>query len=228
MAKAKPTIKHVIIYVASFIAILYLFYALPSGAMESATAQASTLVLRLLGYSARWEQIDGQTMLTLIGQRTVIVTIIRECTALNVLGVMTGLILPLEARWAKSLAQPMGRGVEIAVAFAWRKLSPQRLDVVKEAIIGETLEGIHKGWKDSQEKNVPVIGEEEIFSFLSDDGREFLIYFLEGTSSIMPSIDRRNRAEVAAIWATTCCLNRFENRAVAFSQKLPPRKGRSF
>jgi len=61
-------------------------------------------MLNLFGYAARWEQIDGQTTLTLIGQRTITVTIIRECTALNVLGVMTGLILPLRTRWVKRLA----------------------------------------------------------------------------------------------------------------------------
>jgi len=39
MATEKPTLKYVVFYVASFVAILYIFYIIPSGAMESATAR---------------------------------------------------------------------------------------------------------------------------------------------------------------------------------------------
>jgi exosortase/archaeosortase family protein len=77
------------------------FGVIPSGAVEAATAQTSTWFLSLLGQAATWEQVNGYTTLTLTGQHAVTVTIIRECTALNVLGVMAGLILPLQASWVR-------------------------------------------------------------------------------------------------------------------------------
>jgi exosortase/archaeosortase family protein len=54
-------------------------------------------------------QADGYTTLTLAGQRDVTVTIVRECTALNVFGVMTGLILPLQANWIRKV-----KGITVA------------------------------------------------------------------------------------------------------------------
>jgi exosortase/archaeosortase family protein len=104
MAAAEPSLKYIALYAASFATILLVFYLIPSNYMEMLTAETSAWVLAVLGHTTSWEQFDGQTLLTLIGQRVVTVSIIRECTALNVLGVMAGLIIPLRTNWPKRLA----------------------------------------------------------------------------------------------------------------------------
>jgi len=104
MANTEPTMKYITFYAASFAAILLGFYMVPSGYMEALTAQTSAWALAVFGHAASWGQFGGQTTLTLIGQRVVTVAIVRECTALNVLGVMAGLILPLRTGWGKRLA----------------------------------------------------------------------------------------------------------------------------
>jgi exosortase/archaeosortase family protein len=104
MATQEPTLRYITIYVVSFAAILFVFYLVPSGSVEALTAQTSSWALAVFGHSTSWDQLGGETALTLIGQRVVTVTIIRECTALNVLGVMAGLILPLRASWVKRLS----------------------------------------------------------------------------------------------------------------------------
>ena len=97
MADAKLTPRCFAFYISAFIVILLGFYVVPSSWMEALTAQAATAALAIFGHSASWAQGDGFTTLTLIGQHPVTVSIIRECTALNVLGVMAGLILPLKS-----------------------------------------------------------------------------------------------------------------------------------
>lgn len=103
MVAKESTMRYNVFYLASFAVILLVFYWVPSGYIEALTAQASSWALAVLGHAASWEQLGGQTTLTLIGQHAVTVSIIRECTALNVLGVMAGLILPLRASWVKRL-----------------------------------------------------------------------------------------------------------------------------
>ena len=109
MAITTPTTRYLVYYVAVFVATLWVFYYVPSGWIEALTAQTATWALNLTGYAASWQQADGYTTLTLMGQHFVTVSIIRECTALNVLGVMTGLILPLKA-------SPLKRAFGIAVS----------------------------------------------------------------------------------------------------------------
>lgn len=103
------TLRYVAVYAVVFAAVVWVFGVIPSGAVEAATAQTSTWALALTGHAATWQQADGLTTLTLTGQHAVTVTIIRECTALNVLGVMTGLILPLQASW-----QRRAKGITLA------------------------------------------------------------------------------------------------------------------
>ena len=98
------SLRYIALYVACFAAILLVFYIVPSGFVEALTAQTSSWALAIFGHSTSWVQQGGETILTLIGQRVVTVTIIRECTALNVLGVMAGLILPLRASWVKRIS----------------------------------------------------------------------------------------------------------------------------
>ncbi|MDP2901479.1 MAG: archaeosortase/exosortase family protein [Candidatus Bathyarchaeota archaeon] len=103
MVAKESTMRYNVFYITSFAAILLLFYWVPSGYVEALTAEISSWTLAVLGHAASWEQLGGQTTLTLIGQHAVTVSIIRECTALNVFGVMAGLILPLRASWVKRL-----------------------------------------------------------------------------------------------------------------------------
>jgi len=99
MTATSITKKYLVLYVSAFIVILWIFNVVPSEVVEAITAQTATWALTLFGHSATWEQSNGYTTLTLVGEKTVTVSIIRECTALNVLGVMAGLILPLRANW---------------------------------------------------------------------------------------------------------------------------------
>lgn len=104
MAAARITGRYIAFYLVAFAAILWGFYIVPSGWIEALTAQTAAGALAVFGHVVSWSQIDGYTNLTLLGQRSVSVSIVRECTALNVLGVMAGLILPLKASWVKRAA----------------------------------------------------------------------------------------------------------------------------
>ncbi len=104
MAEAKITARYIVFYLVAFAAILWGFYIIPSGWIEALTAQTAAGALAAFGHVVSWSQIDGYTTLTLLGQHSVTVSIVRECTALNVLGVMVGLILPLRASWFKRAA----------------------------------------------------------------------------------------------------------------------------
>ena len=88
-------------YVAAFIAIALAFTLVPTGWLEELTAQTISAALSLLGLRSTWANGAGSPSLTLLGYRTVTVTIIRECTAINVFSVMTALIIPLAAGWAR-------------------------------------------------------------------------------------------------------------------------------
>jgi exosortase/archaeosortase family protein len=101
MTSTSITPKYLVLYVTAFIVILWIFNIVPSEVIEAITAQTATWALTLFGHSATWEQSNGYTTLTLVGENIVTVSIIRECTALNVLGVMAGLILPLRASWLR-------------------------------------------------------------------------------------------------------------------------------
>jgi exosortase/archaeosortase family protein len=114
MAITTPTTRYLVFYTAIFAITLWVFYNVPSGWIESLTAQTATVALNLFGHVASWQQADGFTTMTLIGQHLVTVSIIRECTALNVLGVMTGLILPLKA---SPLKRALGIGISSLLLF---------------------------------------------------------------------------------------------------------------
>jgi exosortase/archaeosortase family protein len=101
MATKRITTSYLAIYLVAFVAILLCFYFIPSGWIETLTAQTTAWTLTVFGHTVVWNQVNGYTTLTLFGQHSVTVSIIRECTALNVLGVMAGLILPLKASWVK-------------------------------------------------------------------------------------------------------------------------------
>ena len=93
------TTRYIAAYAAVFIAVVWVFNLLPSAPVEALTAQTSAWALGAFGHAASCAQENGLTTLTLTGQLTVTVSIIRECTALNVFGVAVGLLLPLKAGW---------------------------------------------------------------------------------------------------------------------------------
>ncbi len=147
MAAAEPSLRYIALYAASFSAILLVFYLVPSGFVEALTAETSAWALSAFGLAASWGQLGGETTLTLAGQRIVNVSIVRECTALNVLGVMAGLILPLRAGWTKRLA-----GVALSAALLFTLNIPRiALTVYLTAydtwpftlIVGRSLETYH-------------------------------------------------------------------------------------
>jgi len=105
----KLTLRFIVTYIVVFAAVVWLFNFIPSGSVEALTAQTAAWALNLFGHASTWAQSDGYTMLTLVGQNAVTVSIVRECTALNVLGVMVGLILPLQTIWIQK-----AKGVVIA------------------------------------------------------------------------------------------------------------------
>ena len=112
---ANITLRYLVLYTAVFATVVWLFYTIPSEGTEALTAQTTAWALTLFGHTVSWGEQNGYTTLTLTGQHPVTVSIIRECTALNVLGIMTGLILPLRTSRIRRLA---GIALSGALLFA--------------------------------------------------------------------------------------------------------------
>ncbi len=92
-------------YIALFILIAWGFTYVPSEWLERITAEVISGTFRALGFSSSWGVEMSEAHLALSGgARPVTVTIIRECTAINVFAVMVGLILPLKTgSWGRKL-----------------------------------------------------------------------------------------------------------------------------
>lgn len=103
-------------YVALFILIAWGFTRVPSDRLEIITAEAVSGIYGALGFSSSCGVEKGEAKLALSGgARPVTVTIIRECTAINVFSVMVGLILPLKTgSWGRKL---LGVGFSGLVLF---------------------------------------------------------------------------------------------------------------
>lgn len=95
MREKQPDLRFFLAYAAFFVVIVWVFYEVPSRAIEELTARLSAGLLGAFGLAVSWSSTDRSPILFLDGQRNITVSIIRECTALNVVGVMVGLILPL-------------------------------------------------------------------------------------------------------------------------------------
>ena len=90
------SLKKTAMYIASLVLVMGLFSFVPMGWLERATAQASSYVLSVTGHVSSWNVNGGWVQLTLEGATgSVTVTIIRECTGINVIAVIWGLIIPL-------------------------------------------------------------------------------------------------------------------------------------
>jgi exosortase/archaeosortase family protein len=98
-----------------FIVTVGFFYLIPSGLVEAATAASSVYALKLFGHNASWWIENQFTYLKLEGETIVLVSIIRECTALNVFGVITGLILSVAAPLSRKIMAMIVAGIALFV-----------------------------------------------------------------------------------------------------------------
>jgi len=94
------------VYVAVFAAFYILFQAVPSLWAELLTARTSSAAMSVCGLESGYGVTDGVVYLDLTsGVRPVHVYIIRECSAIHVLGVILGLVVPLKhGGWERKTA----------------------------------------------------------------------------------------------------------------------------
>lgn len=98
------TLKRLVLHAAVFFVFYQVFLYFPSGWAEMATTRICFVILNLLGFSSSYGLEKDFFYLTLNGgTRSVCVFIIRECSAIHVVGVIIGLIAPLTARLGDKL-----------------------------------------------------------------------------------------------------------------------------
>jgi exosortase/archaeosortase family protein len=89
--------KDLAVYVAVFAVFYVVFQWAPSLWAELLTARTSSAAMSLVGMESGYGVIDGLVYLDLTsGVRPVHVYIVRECSAIHVLGVILGLVVPLK------------------------------------------------------------------------------------------------------------------------------------
>ena len=89
-------VRATLFYALLFVTIAGGFELVPSGWLERLTAETMSGLLNALGLSSSHGVKNGLAYLSLVGGvRDVYVTIIRECTAIHVWGILAALILPL-------------------------------------------------------------------------------------------------------------------------------------
>ena len=98
--------KDLAVYVAVFAVFYVVFQWAPSLWAELLTARTSSAAMSLFGLESGYGVIDGLVYLDLTsGVRPVHVYIVRECSAIHVLGVILGLVVPLKhGSWARKAA----------------------------------------------------------------------------------------------------------------------------
>jgi len=104
-------VRETLFYALMFVTITYGFELIPSAWIESLTADWMSGFFGLLGLTSSSGVVDGFAFLTLDGVRYVSVTIIRECSAIHVWGVLAGLVLPLKGGSWRRKAESMVFGV---------------------------------------------------------------------------------------------------------------------
>jgi exosortase/archaeosortase family protein len=91
------TPKDIVRYLTIFGIFYFVFIFVPSRWAEALTAWSASSLLNLLGFTSLYGLDTEGVYLTLEGgARSVLVYIIRECTAIHVLGVILGLVIPLK------------------------------------------------------------------------------------------------------------------------------------
>jgi len=109
MAESEYTPRDLAVYLAVFSAFYVLFQSAPSRWAELITAQTSSAVMNLAGLESSYGVEYGMVFLDLAsGLRHVHVYVIRECSAIHVLGVILGLVVPLRGA---SLSRKAGAAV---------------------------------------------------------------------------------------------------------------------
>jgi len=98
--------KDLAVYVAVFAVFYVVFQWAPSLWAGLLTARTSSAAMSLVGLESGYGVIDGLVYLDLTsGVRPVHVYIVRECSAIHVLGVILGLVVPLKhGSWARKAA----------------------------------------------------------------------------------------------------------------------------
>ena len=113
-AKGLPEpVRATLFYALLFVTIAWGFELIPSAWLERFTAETMTGILTALGVSSNNGVANGLAYLSLVGGvRDVHVTIIRECTAIHVWGILAALILPLSrGSWIRKAAGLVFGGV---------------------------------------------------------------------------------------------------------------------
>jgi exosortase/archaeosortase family protein len=105
MNSKKITGRYLLFYFASLLFFYELFMIIPSTWIEILTAQISSDILNLLGFTSEYGLRSRMVWMNLTGgARKVEVYIIRECTAFHVWGILMGLIVPLKLLdWARKM-----------------------------------------------------------------------------------------------------------------------------
>jgi len=105
MSRCEHTTRDLVAYAATFVFFYALFLWVPSRWAELLTAQSSSAVMNAVGMTSSYGVEDSLVSLSLIsGVRPVHVYIVRECSAIHVLGVILGLVVPLKAPWSRKAA----------------------------------------------------------------------------------------------------------------------------
>jgi exosortase/archaeosortase family protein len=110
-------VRATLFYALLFITIAWGFELIPSAWLERLTAEIMTGLFTVLGLSSRHGVENGIAYLSLVGgARDVYVTIIRECTAIHVWGVLAALIVPLSrGSWTRKAAGLAFGGILVVV-----------------------------------------------------------------------------------------------------------------
>ena len=99
-------VRATLFYLLLFITIAWGFELVPSAQLERFTAEITSGLLGVLGFSSSHGVENGFAYLSLVGGvRDVTVTIIRGCTAIHVWGILAALILPLRnGSWRRKVS----------------------------------------------------------------------------------------------------------------------------
>ena len=99
-------VRATLFYALLFVTIAWGFELVPGAWLERLTAETMSGLLTALGFSSSHGVENGLAYLSLVGgPRDVYVTIIRECTAIHVWGILAALILPLSrGSWTRKAA----------------------------------------------------------------------------------------------------------------------------
>ena len=110
-------VRTTLFYALLFVTITWGFELIPSAWLERFTAETMTGILTALGVSSNNGVANGLAYLSLVGGvRDVHVTIIRECTAIHVWGILAALILPLSrGSWIRKAASLVFGGVLVFI-----------------------------------------------------------------------------------------------------------------